>query len=81
MDERRKAELRDLRGLIQHPGWIVFSRDAEEHLESLEKNTLDVAKSMEDLAYRKGIRDTLRVILSYETALNAEEASEDDDTV
>ena len=74
MDERAAAEIEDLRRLLEHPGWVVFSRDASEQLERLEKGALDEVKTIEDLAYRKGVRDTLRIIVNYENLLDASDS-------
>ena len=76
--ERVKAELADLRRMIQSPGWVVFQRDAKEQMESLQLGTLDAVKTMEDLAYRKGVVDTLRVIVNYEAVIEAADANVSD---
>lgn len=75
--ERLRAEVRDLKLLLQHPGWAVIQRDAEEQAEAMQKSTLDVVKTIEDLAYRKGVVDTLRVVANYANVVAAMEASLD----
>lgn len=76
--ERMEAELADLRRMMETSGWVVFQRDAKEQLESLQLTTLDTIKTMEDLAYRKGVVDTLRVIVNYEAIVEAAEANVSD---
>ena len=76
--ERMEAELADLRRMMETSGWVVFQRDAKEQLESLQLTTLDAIKTMEDLAYRKGVVDTLRVIVNYEAIVEAAEANVSD---
>jgi molecular chaperone GrpE (heat shock protein) len=79
MDERLKAELADLKAMLETPGWTVFQRDAKEQMERLEANTLREIKNIEDLAYRKGVVDTLNVIVNYEALVDASEANASDD--
>jgi hypothetical protein len=72
-DERERTEIQALKGLIEHPGWIVFQRDAKEQHDALQASTLDSIKTIEDLAYRKGVVDTLKVIVNYENVIAAAE--------
>lgn len=78
-EDRERAELRDLKALLDHPGWIVFQRDAKEQLEALQTSTLESVKTIEDLAYRKGVVDTLKVIANYENVIAAAEQNASDD--
>ena len=85
MSQRAKSELEDLSAIMGHPGWVVFVRDCQDQINHIEASSLDIVKSMEDLAYRKGIRDALRTVLSYETAVEAalaewEDGGDDDET-
>lgn len=81
MDERERAELEALKGLLQHPGWAVIQRDAQSQIDQMQASTLDVVKTIEDLAYRKGVVDTLRVIANYENVIAAAEANANADDV
>lgn len=81
MDERAAAEIRDLKLLMEHPGWLVFQRDAKDQLETLQLTALDSLKTIEDLAYRKGVVDTLKVIVNYNNLVEAAEANNASDDV
>ena len=70
MDELEAAELRDLRSLVEHPGWIVFSRDLQRQIDTIERSALDTVKAIEDVAYKKGARDALRVIVGMSNFLD-----------
>jgi molecular chaperone GrpE (heat shock protein) len=81
MDVKAAAEIADLRRMMESSGWLVFQRDAKEQMEQLQRTTLDAIKTVEDLAYRKGVVDMLRIIVNYEAVLDAAEANNELDPV
>lgn len=72
--EHDKAEIADLKSMIETPGWVAFARQHKQRAEDLRLNSWNIIKTTAQLHYLKGFIEALEALANYENILVAAEA-------